>query len=235
MLKFVSENRNLLDDIRIFEVARVAPSLDENNLVNEEKRLAVVFASQTKSKEELFTELKTFIVDYAKNNLTIDIVLKEGDKPNFMHTYNTFRVTSREGDYGYIGVLHPRTQNAIDKRLNIVVLEVNFGLLSSKEGYFKKAKVPSKFQTVNFDVSVLTPVKMRFGELEQILNKYKSKIVNGYTLKEIYEHDSLGNNKSVTISYELSGKDHTLEGKEIEEFLTNLIAHLNKNKLAIRQ
>ncbi len=234
LLKFVSENRNLLDDIRIFEVGRVAPSLNEENLVNEEKRLAVVFASQTKSKEELFTELKTFIVDYAKHNLTIDIVLKEGDKPNFMHTYNTFRVTSREGDYGYIGVVHPRTQNEIDKRLNIVCLEVDFGLLSSKEGYYKKAKVPSKFQSVNFDVSVLIPTAMKYGELEQILNKYKSKIVNGYSLKEIYENDALGNNKSVTVSYELSGRDHTLEGKEIDEFLTNLISHLSKNKLAIR-
>jgi len=164
----------------------------------------------------------------------MDIVLKEGDKPNFMHTYNTFRVTSREGDYGYIGVLHPRTQNAIDKRLNIVCLEVDFGLLSSKEGYYKKAKVPSKFQSVNFDVSVLIPVAMKYGELEQILNKYKSKIVNGYTLKEIYENEALGNNKSVTVSYELSGKDHTLEGKEIDEFLTNLVSHLSKNKLAIR-
>jgi len=235
MLKVVFENRNVLSDIRVFEVGRVAPSLNEENLVNEEKHLAVVLASQTKSKEELFNELKTFIVDYAKQNLTIDIVLKEGDKPNYMHTFNTFRVTSREGDYGYIGVVHPRTQTSIDKRLNMIAMEIDFGKLSSKEGYFKKAKVPYKFQAVNFDVSVLVPKPMRYGQLEQILNKYKSKIVSGYELKEIYENDSLGENKSITVSYELCGRDHTLEGKEIDEFLNGLVAHLSKNKLQLRK
>ena len=152
-----------------------------------------------------------------------------------MHPYNTFRVTSREGDYGYIGVLHPKVKNSIDKRLNIVCMEINFGLLSSKEGYFKKAKVPFKYQSVNLDISVLVPKTMLYGELEQILNKYKSKISSVYSLKEIYENDSLGENKSVTITYELCGRDHTLDGTEIDEFLNNLILHLNKNKLSIKK
>lgn len=235
MLKVVSENRNSLSDIRVFEVGRVAPSLNEDNLVNEEKRLAVVFASQTKSVECLFEELKTFIVDYSKENLTLDIVLKEGDKPSYMHPYNTFRVTSREGDYGYIGVVHPKTAKAIDKRLNMVALEVDFGLLSSKQGYFKKARVPYKFQSVDFDVSILVPKTMTYGALEQILNKYRSKIVSGYEYVETYESESLGDNKSISITYELCGRDHTLEGKEIDEFLNGLIAHLAKNKLSIRK
>ena len=235
LLKVVSENRNILSDIRVFEVGRVAESLNEENLVNEQKRLAVVFASQTKSKEELFNELRAFVVDYSKYNLTIDIVLKEGDKPNYMHPFNTFRVTSREGGYGFIGVVHPKTQTSIDKRLNMVALEIDFGLLASKEGYFKKAKVPYKFQSVNFDVSVLVPKTMKYGELEQVLNKYKSKIVSGYSFKDLYESEALGENKSITVSYELCGRDHTLDGSEIDEFLTNLVAHLNKNKLDLRK
>lgn len=235
MLKVVSENRNMLNDIRVFEVGRVAPRLDENNLVDEEKRLAVVFASQTQTKEELFEQMKKFIVDYAKQDLAIDITLKQGDKPNFMHPYNTFRITSREGDYGYVGVVHPKTATAIDKRLNIVAMEINFGMLSSKEGYFKKAKVPSKFQSVDLDVSILAPISMTYGELEQVLNKYRSKIMSGYEYVGTYTSEALGDKKSVTISYELSGKDHTLEGKEIDEFLNGLIAHLVKNKLEIRK
>lgn len=235
MLKVVSENRNVLSDIRVFEVGRVAPMLGEDGNVCEEKRLAVVFASQTKSKQELFDEMKAFIVDYAKQDLALDIVLKEGNKPNYMHPHNTFRVTSREGDYGFIGVVHPKTQTAIDKRLNMIALEVDFGLLSSKEGYFKKAKVPSKFQSVNLDVSILAPIAMKYGEIEQVLNKYRSKIMNGYEYKGTYTSEALGDKKSVTITYELSGKDHTLEGSEIDEFLNGLIAHLVKNKLDIRK
>lgn len=236
MFKFVSENRNVLSDIRIFEIGRVAPSLDENNLVNEEKHLAVVFASQSESNEELFDEMKRFIFDYAKNELQLELFLKEGEKPNFMHPYNTFRITSREGDFGFVGVVTPKVAKSIDKRLNMVALELDFGKLAGKHGYFKKAKVPSKFQSVKLDVSVQTPANMLFGELEQILNKYRSKISNGYVLKDIYEGDvSTTGNKSVTVSFELCGKDHTLEGSEIDEFLNNLIAHLERNKLVVKR
>lgn len=236
MLKFVSENRNSLSDIRVFEVGRVASSLDENNLVNEEKRLSVAFASQTQSVESLFNELKRFVVDYAKNNLQLDLWLKNGDAPGFMHPYNTFRIVSREDDFGYVGVLNPKVSKAIDKRLNIVVLELNFGKLASKRGFYKKAKVPSKFQSVKLDISIGVPKDMLYGELEQVLNKYRSKISNGYVLKDIYEGDIQNSGrKNITITYELSGKDHTLDGSEIDKFLNDLIIHLEKNKLVVKR
>ncbi len=236
MLKFVSENRNSFADIRLFEIGRVAPSLDENNLVNEEKHLAVVFASQTQNVESLFEEMKRFVIDYAKNELQLELFLKPGDKPKFMHLYNTFRIVSREDDFGFLGVVSPKVSKSIDKRLNMVALELDFGKLASKHGFYKKAKVPSKFQSVKLDVSVQVPKNMIFGELEQVLNKYRSKISNGYVLKDIYEGDveSTGN-KSVTVSFELCGKDHTLEGSEIDEFLNNLISHLERNKLFIKR
>jgi len=234
MLKVVYENRNMLSDIRVFEVGRVAAALDENNLAIEEKRLAVVFASQTQSIEDLFSELKCFIVDYAKNNLLLELKLEEGDKPSFMHPYNTFRIVSREADFGYIGVVHPKTAKSIDKRLNMVALEVDFSKLSSTHGFYKKARVPSKFQAVKLDVSVSVPTEMKYGALEQILNKYRSKILNGYSLKDIYQKEG-ESEKNITISFELSAKDHTLEGSEIESFLNELIAHLEKNKLVVKR
>lgn len=236
MLKVVSENRNVLSDIRVFEVGRVAPSLNEEKLVNEEKHLAVVFASQTESIENLFEELKRFVIDYAKNELQLDLWLKEGEKPSYMHPYNTFRIVSREDDFGYVGVLNPKVSKSIDKRLNMVCLELDFGVLAGKHGFFKKAKVPSKFQSVKLDVSVSVPASMLYGELEQVLNKYRSKISNGYILKDIYEADSqTTGTKNVTVSYELCGKDHTLEGTEIDQFLNGLIEHLEKNKLVVKR
>lgn len=235
MLKVVSENRNTLSDIRVYEVGRVAPSLNSENLVNEEKHLAVVFASQTENVQDLFTEMKRFVLDYAKNELQLELFLKEGDKPSFMHPYNTFRIVSREDDFGYVGVLNPKVSKSIDKRLNMVCLELDFGKLANKHGFFKKAKVPSKFQSVKLDVSVSVPSSMLYGELEQILNKYRSKISNGYVLKDIYEGDGSSETKNVTVSYELCGKDHTLEGSEIDEFLNNLISHLEKNKLVVKR
>lgn len=234
LLKTTFENRNIQNNIRIFEVGRVAESLDENNLVVEKKKLAVVFASQKETTENLFNELKTFIYDYCENALKVDIKLAEGEKPNFMHPFNTFRILVDNKDYGYIGVVHPKTQKSIDKRLNIVCLEIDFGALCVLNGKFKKAVVPSKFQTVNLDVSVLIPETQNYGTLKEILDKYNSEISQGYSLKEIYENENLNGFKSVTISYELSANDRTLDGNEIDEFLNGLINHLKEYNLNIR-
>lgn len=55
-------------------------------------------------------------------------------------------------------------------------------------------------------------------------------------MKDIYEADSqTTGTKNVTVSYELCGKDHTLEGTEIDQFLNGLIEHLEKNKLVVKR
>ena len=122
----------------------------------------------------------------------------------------------------------------IDKKLNIIGLEIDFGKLLSLEGSFKKAIIPSKFQTVNFDVSVLVPKEMFYGKLKEILDNYHSKISNGFSLKEIYENESLSNQKSITVSFNLGANDHTLDGSEIDEFLADLIKYLEQHNLRIR-
>lgn len=232
LIKVVVENKNVLDDIRVFEVGRVAESLNEEGLVNEKKKLAVCFASKAMTHQEMFNQMKQFIIDYAKVELSLDVSLKEGNKPNFMHPVNTFRICSRENDFGYVGLLHPKTEKAVDKKLNVVCLEVDFGLLSSKQGYFKKAKVPYKFQTVTNDVTIKVPKDKLYGDIEQVVNKFRSKILSGYTLKDIYYPEN-EDTKSVTLSFELCGRDHTLDGQEIEAFRTALFDHLLKNKFSI--
>ncbi len=234
MLKVVFENKNSFDRIRIFEVGRVAESLDENNLVVEKKHLSVCFASKTENEQQLFANLKTFVFDYIQNNLKVACELQEGDKPNFMHNVNTFRIIANNEDVGYIGVVHPKTALTIDKKMHIVGLEIDFGKLVSLEGEFKKPIIPSKFQTVNFDVSVLVPQDYLYGKLEEILNNFKSNISNGFKLKEIYENESLKGFKSITVSFELGSCDHTLSGNEIDEFLKNLVSHLESFNLKIR-
>ena len=234
MLKVVSENKNSYDDIRVFEVGRVAESLDKNNLVVEKKKLAVCFASKSKQKEELFEDLKTFAFDYINNELQLDAKLVEGEKPNYMHPTNTFRILASGIDVGYIGVVHPKTSTLIDKKLNIIGLEIDFGKLLEQTGIFKRAIIPSKYQSVNFDVSILTPKDMNYGELENVLSRYNSKISKGFKLKEIYENDSLNGQKSTTVCFELCADDHTLQGSEIDEFLTGLVKHLEEFNLKIR-
>jgi hypothetical protein len=45
-IKFADENKNKYDSLGIFEVGRVWPELNENNLAVEKKKLAIVLASE---------------------------------------------------------------------------------------------------------------------------------------------------------------------------------------------
>ena len=118
LLRTLDENKNVYENVKVFEIGRVVSGLDEENHCIEEKRLAVLFASQKKSEFELFTEMKMAIIDIIRNIIGIDAELEEGETASYLHPVNSFRIKSRMADYGYMGVIHPSVKKSIDKRFN---------------------------------------------------------------------------------------------------------------------
>jgi len=235
LLRCLDENKNNFEDIRVFEIGRVVTGLDDENHSIEKKKLAVLFASQNKSEFELFTEMKTAIVDIAKNIVGVDVSLDEGETVAYMHPVNSFKVKSRTAEYGDLGILHPAVNKSIDKRFNVAMLEIDFDKLANTVAYAKKIRQVSKYQAVDVDFNILCDKNMKYIELSQILSKFKSKIVNGYNLIDIYENDQiLGDKKSITLRFNLSSLDHTLSGEEIEKFRSDLLEFLSRNKLELR-
>ncbi|MBO4570164.1 MAG: phenylalanine--tRNA ligase subunit beta [Clostridia bacterium] len=236
LLKFVSENKEQLDgEVRIFEIGRCVPSLDENKLAIEEKHLAIAFASQTKTQEELFFCVKKFLVDFASNKLLLNLEFtKEGNVPNYIHKVNSCSVKNGDVILGYFGLVNPATTKCIDKKLNICVCEIDFTKLCEKEGYKQKVKVPSAFQSVKFDLNFLVDKNKTYGEVREALNKVRSKILVGINFVEVFEGEVLGGKKSMLFNFEINGKDHTLSSEEIDNFRNDVIAQMAKNGYALR-
>ena len=235
LVRCLDENKNNYEDVRVFEIGRVVTGLNEENNVIEKKKLAVLFASQNKSEYELFEEMKKAIVDISKNIVGVDVVLEPGETVSYMHPVNSFRIKSRIADYGYMGVLHPVVKKSVDKRFNVVMLEVDFVELANSPCYARKIKAVSKYQAVEIDYNVLCDSNMKYIELTKLLAKFKSKIMSGYELVDIYENkDVLGDKKSVTLRFNLASFDHTLSGEEIEEFRANFEEYIKKVGLEIR-
>ena len=235
LLKCLDENKNIFDEVRVFEIGRVVSGLDDENNAVEDKKLAVMFASQNKTEIELFNELKKAIVDVGKNIVGVELYLEEGESVSYLHPVNSFRVKSRVADFGYIGVLHPQVKKLIDKRFNVVCCELNFEKLANTTVFAKKIKNISKYQAVEIDYNIVCDRELKYAELSRILGKYKSKILSNFELVDIYENEqTLGNKKSVTIRFNLSSFDHTLSGDEIEKFRTEFEEFLKRNNLEIR-
>ncbi len=234
LLKTFEENRNAVSEIKIFEIGRVWVGKDENNLAIEQKRLAVVLASQSKTEEELFYLLKKMIVDTSLTVLGLEVDLKKGECDSWYHPVNNARVASRTADYGCMGIIHPVVVKGIDKRFKVAALEVDFGALCATPTYYKKPKAVSKYQQVEMDFAFLAPKDMPYSQFESLLGKFRNKISNGFTLVDIYEDKSLGNYKSITVRYELGAYDHTLTSEELEKFRADLISHASRSSLILR-
>lgn len=235
LIRCLDENKNNFEDVRVFEIGRVVSGLDENNMCIENKKLGVLFASQKKSENELFEELKSAIFDIAKNIVGVDIFVEEGETSKVLHPVNSFVLKTRVDNLGYFGVIHPEIRKSVDKRFNVVALEIDFDKLSNMNSYAKKVKKISKFQAVDIDYNIVCDKDMMYGDLSKILSKFKSKILNGFSLVDIYENDSvLQDKKSITIRFNLSSFDHTLSGEEIEKFRSEFVEFLSRNKLEIR-
>lgn len=235
LLRTLDDNKNNFQDVRVFEIGRVISGLNEDKSSIENKKLAVVFASQTKTEFELFTELKTAITDIAKNIMGVDVYLEEAETVSYMHPVNSFKVAARQGEYGYLGIIHPSVKKAIDKRFNVAMLEIDFEKLANTKAFAKKIKNVSKYQAVEIDYNIVCDEDMKYIELTKILSKFKSKIMSGYELVDIYTNaETLAGKKSVTLRFNLSSFDHTLSGEEIERFRTEFEEFIARNKLEIR-
>ncbi|MBO5910043.1 MAG: phenylalanine--tRNA ligase subunit beta, partial [Clostridia bacterium] len=128
-LKFFYENRNNYADISIFEIGRTAESLDENKLVVEKRKLSIVLASMTKSEKELYFTLKQIVEDLSELALTKVNYNVDADVNDYLHPINSCAISS----VGEMGVIHPSVAKNLDKRFNIVGLELDLEELLNGE------------------------------------------------------------------------------------------------------
>ena len=236
LLKFVGENKDHENGkVKIFEIGRCVPSLNENGLANEEKHLAIAFASNSQKPEDLFFEIKKFLVDFSQNYLEADLTFERKEiTHNYIHKVNSAAISFNSKELGYVGLVNPATTKLIDKKLNIAVCELNFQELCDCKGYPKKIKVPSVYQSVKFDLNFLVNKTKTYGEVMQIINKLRSKILVGVNLVEVFESEAFGDNKSMLFNFEINGKDHTLTSDEIENFRNDVITLMAKNSIVLR-
>ena len=111
----------------------------------------------------------------------------------------------------------------------------DFVTLAESPCYARKIKSVSKYQAVEIDYNILCDENLKYIELTKLFAKFKSKIMSGYELIDIYENkEVLGNKKSVTLRFNLASFDHTLTGEEIEKFRSEFEEYVKRVGLELR-
>lgn len=236
ILKITDENKNKYSDINIFEIGRVVESLNEDNLANENKKLAIVLASENKGDKELYFNLKQIVEYIVRELLHSEVNYIAENKNELYHPVNSCVIVQNELLIGEMGILHPSIAKNIDKRKAFAVLELDVEkLLELKQNKFKVAPT-SKFQSVSMDFNFVADKNMPYATLEEVLQNFRANYILEHSLKDIYVNNEVLKDKiSYTVNFIITPKDKTLESSDIEKFSNRLIQTVSKIGVELRK
>lgn len=235
IIKFADENKNKLSEIGIFEIGRVWPMLDENKIAVENKKLAIVLASESKTEKELYFKLKEIVEYISQHIVHISVDYSNSSSNKILHPVNSCEISCGNVVLGEMGIMHPAIAKNIDKRKNFAVLELDIDKMIEQEKTKLKLTEQSKFQTVSVDYNFVADKTMPYATLEKALSNFRASYILEHSLKDIYINDEVLKDKiSYTINFNITPKDRTLEASDIEKFSQRLIASMEQIGVVLR-
>ncbi len=236
MLYAIYKNIKNFDEIGVFEIGRTFDYKEKGKDCVENKVLGIGKSSISKTEEELMFEVKSMIENISNINkhVSLSYVCNSKFDDNFIHPVNSYEVKYGDECLGYISVLNPRIKDAINKKSNIVVAQINIDMLDKIKYLDIQYEEISKFQTVDFDLSIIVDKNVSYFEIEKVIKDANMQYLKLYSLIDVYENEEkLKDKKNITIRFNIGSSDKTLTKEEIDEERIKLITNLGKYNMNI--
>lgn len=236
MLYAIYKNIKNFDEIGVFEIGRTFDYKEKGKDCVENKVLGIGKSSISKTEEELMFEVKSMIENIANINkhVSLSYVCNSTFDDNFIHPVNSYEVKYGDECLGYISVLNPKIKDAINKKSNIVVGQINIDMLDKIKYLDIQYEEISKYQTVDFDLSIIVDKNVSYFEIEKVIKDANMQYLKSYSLIDVYENEEkLKDKKNITIRFNIGSSDKTLTKEEIDEERIKLITNLGKYNMNI--
>lgn len=133
---------------------------------------------------------------------------------------------------GYVGKLHPQTQQTVDLDLDAFVFEIDIDVLSERE--LPKFTPLLKFPSIRRDLAVIVDESVKGGELIDFIVKIGGKLLTDAFIFDIYKGEHLEQGKkSVALAMTLRHPEKTLEDAEINKVVDKVVAGLEEQYQAV--
>lgn len=225
----VKTNVGFAPDFGIFEVGRAVTGIDENNLCIENKFLSTTLYSKTKDVRTLYFELKDMIetiVDELKHKAVTFI--KAEATENYQHPVNFNSIVCDDVVLGVIGIAHPTVSKKIDKRAAIVFCEIDIEKLASIKNASIKYDEPSKFPSMDIDLSFITD---SFAPIKKAIADANCDLIKKVEVIDIYEDE---NSKSIATRLTFSHPSKTLKREEVADIYNGIIENLKAQGIELK-
>ena len=157
-------------------------------------------------------------------------------KKPFFHPGRQAEIVYQNQTVGYLGEIHPTVAETygIGERTYIAVIDMPH--ICEKATFDRKYTGIAKYPSVTRDISMVMKKDILVGQIEDIIEKEGGKLVEEYHLFDIYEGAQiLAGYKSVAYSITFRAADHTLEDKEVNAVMDNILNALTGLGIELRK
>lgn len=237
MLNFASVNVKNFNDFGLFEIGSVFTIKDNNSECHQHKNLSILLASKSESEDELFYRSKGILSSIFSITKKAVPKFKTFENSNFdwIHPIKAAKVVCDCKEIGYITVIHPKIKSNIDKKLNMVLVEINSFDLNDIAEKTVKYIAPSKYQEVSFDLNILVNSDKLFEDVYGEISSFDNILLNECKFIDLYKGKGIPEGKnSMTFNFRIGSKDHTLSSEEIDGFRNRILEYIDQKGYELR-
>ncbi|RUM76227.1 MAG: phenylalanine--tRNA ligase subunit beta [Sulfurovum sp.] len=223
LLHAVKRNVNYTKkSISLFEIGAVFGTKREQKEV-----ISFVFSGQSEG-ENVRNAGKPQNIDFATFTQKVGAVIGAFElepctyENGLLHPYQSANILVKGEVCGFISKLHPSVQEEYGIPVTFIA-EIDFDALLPKHIY---AAPISKFQGVYKDLSVVVDKSLSYYEVAKVLNTIELSMLRDSYPVDIYEDETLGDKKSLSIRFFIQSIEKTLEESDIETVMNTIMRTL---------
>ena len=235
MLTSLATNYNRRNkDVRLYEIGNIylPKALPLTELPDERMQFTLGFYGEG----DFFT-MKGVIEEFLEH---IGMKKKAEYDPNaqkpWLHPGRQANVVYDGTVIGYLGEVHPKVMAnyGIGQRTYVAVLDMP--AVDGFASFDRKYEGIAKYPAVTRDISMVVPRTVLVGQIEKILAQRGGKILESYSLFDIYEGTQIKEGyKSIAYTLTFRAKDKTLEDVEITAAMKKILNGLEQLGIELRQ
>ncbi len=160
---------------------------------------------------------------------------KDGGKV-FLHPGRQANIIYQGTTIGYLGEVHPQVASNYDIKGKAYVAVLDMPSVLPYATFDRKYTGIAKYPAVTRDISMVVPKQISVGEIEAIMIQRGGKILESFTLFDIYEGSQIEEGfKSVAYSISFRAKDRTLEEADVSGVMKKLLNGFEQLGIELRQ
>lgn len=226
----IKYNTAFSSDFGVFEVGRVVNGVNEDNLCNERKKLAITLFSKTKSYEELYLNLRDMLAVAADDIKHKELNFESMEATHsYQHLKNLNKIFCGGKEIGEIGVVHPVVSKKIDKKAAIVYAEIDVADFAEIKNASISYAEPSRYPEMEIDISFVCD---KFAPIGEAIKNENSPLIKSVSVVDTYTDE---NGKSITVRIVFSHPERTLTKEETMAVVDSITASLEKNGIMMKK